>query len=54
MEKTLLKKDFGQSAIMSQNQSGQIELASASVSLLEKAELLRVLPLCLGLVKSKG
>jgi|JI9StandDraft_1071089.scaffolds.fasta_scaffold230503_1 hypothetical protein len=36
------------------NQSTEVKIESATVSLLEKAESLRVLPLCLGLVKHKG
>jgi hypothetical protein len=52
LEKTLMRKDFTSSAVALSGEAKQAE--SPSVSLLERSEALRVLPLCLGLVKSKG
>lgn len=54
LEKTLLRKDFNSSAFTLPDKKYQFLGESPSVSLLEKSEALRVLPLCLGLVKSKG
>jgi hypothetical protein len=56
LEKTLLRKDFNNSAINLNCNPPKEPVAtdSPSVSLLEKSESLRVLPLCLGLVKSRG
>jgi len=52
----LLKKDFNSSAVISPDITPKdtIQLNSPSISLLEKADILKVLPLCLGLVKNKG
>ena len=55
LEKTLLKKEFNNSAINLHNPPKEIvAFESPSVSLLEKSEALKVLPLCFGLIKSKG
>ena len=54
LEKTLLRKDFNSSAVTLPDKKHLFLGESPSVSLLERSEALRVLPLCLGLVKSKG
>lgn len=56
LEKTLLKKEFNNSSAVNLHNPPK-EIAayeSPSVSLLEKSEALKVLPLCFGLIKSKG
>jgi hypothetical protein len=53
----LLKQNFTSSlAVLSTESTPRdtIQLNSPSISLLEKADILKILPLCLGLVKEKG
>lgn len=53
----LSKQDYTNSSALSSPEStprDTIQLNSPSISLLEKADILKVLPLCLGLVKEKG
>jgi hypothetical protein len=56
LEKTLLRKDYNDStaSLIRDPVKQPFVNESPSVSLLEKAEALRVLPLCMGLVKCKG
>jgi hypothetical protein len=55
----LLKKEFNSSALLSTETTPKetiqsIQSESPSISMLEKTDILKVLPLCLGLVKDKG
>jgi hypothetical protein len=54
LEKTLSRKDFNSSVLPTTEPKQPILGESPSISLLERSEALRVLPLCLGLVKVKG